>query len=459
MATIRKRGGKFIVIYRDDKLETKTQQKWETFDNYESANNRKIEVEYEMLHRKEQNELIEPKDMTVMELLRDYVEIYGQSKWALSTYSSTQSLIANYINPLIGDKKLSQITSKFVDQFYRDLQKLDYVVTGQHSRNLGRKIGPPMLFQIQKVLRSAFNRALRWEYIGKNPFEKAILPEYVTEEKAIWKSDDISKALELCDNIRLLLAINLAFACSMRAGEIVGLQWDHLNVSEQSILEGDSWLYIDQELMRVNVKALEALNQKDVLFVFPQLLPGSKTRLVLKTPKTRSSVRKVWIPKTVAELILRWKDEQETIKQEMGDFFVDYGLVLTQNNGRPLKNYRQLFENFKQKHNLPDVVFHSLRHSSTTYKLKLNNGDIKATQGDTGHAQPEMVTKVYAHILDEDRKVNAEKFEEAFYSPRDNQTDLASILNLFKKNPELASQLRAVLNDPVLAEHPEKSSC
>ena len=73
----------------------------------------------------------------------------------------------------------------------------------------------------------------------------------------------------------------------------------------------------------------------------------------------------------------------------------------------------------KRDAQLPDVVFHSLRHSSTTYKLKLNHGDIKATQGDTGHSQADMVTKVYAHILDEDRKVNAQKFESAFYANPD----------------------------------------
>ena len=39
---------------------------------------------------------------------------------------------------------------------------------------------------------------------------------------------------------------------------------------------------------------------------------------------------------------------------------------------------------------LPDVVFHSLRHTSVTYKLKLSGGDIKAIQGDSGHAQAEM---------------------------------------------------------------------
>lgn len=77
------------------------------------------------------------------------------------------------------------------------------------------------------------------------------------------------------------------------------------------------------------------------------------------------------------------------------------------------------FNRLKEDAKLPNVVFHSLRHSSTTYKLKLNHGDLKATQGDTGHAQVDMITRVYAHILDEDRKINAQKFEFAFYANPD----------------------------------------
>ena len=117
------------------------------------------------------------------------------------------------------------------------------------------------------------------------------------------------------------------------------------------------------------------------------------------------------------------------------------------------KNLRSL----KKKANLPNVVFHSLRHSSTTYKLKLNHGDLKATQGDTGHAQIDMITNIYAHILDEDRKVNAQKFETAFYGTRDlrdvkppdepkQQTvDLASLIEQLQKNPELANTLAALI--------------
>ncbi len=106
----------------------------------------------------------------------------------------------------------------------------------------------------------------------------------------------------------------------------------------------------------------------------------------------------------------------------------------------------------------PKVVFHSLRHSSTTYKLKLNHGDLKATQGDTGHAQIDMITSVYAHILDEDRKINAQKFESAFYAnpdlrgvqaPTEPQPtlDVQSIILQLQQSPELLSALTALISN------------
>lgn len=108
------------------------------------------------------------------------------------------------------------------------------------------------------------------------------------------------------------------------------------------------------------------------------------------------------------------------------------------------------------------MVFHSLRHSSTTYKLKLNNGDLKATQGDTGHAQVEMITRIYAHILDEDRKINAQKFETAFYAKPDlrkveeresqrkteekTAIDAADLLEQLKQSPELLAAIASLIN-------------
>jgi len=142
------------------------------------------------------------------------------------------------------------------------------------------------------------------------------------------------------------------------------------------------------------------------------------------------------------------------------DLYQDFNLVVTLPNGRPCENriIEKEFLLLKEKAKLPNVVFHSLRHSSTTYKLKLNHGDLKATQGDTGHSEIDMITKVYAHILDEDRKINAQKFESAFYANPDlrnikppqeetksPQIDLNSLIQQLQNSPELANTLASII--------------
>ena len=156
------------------------------------------------------------------------------------------------------------------------------------------------------------------------------------------------------------------------------------------------------------------------MFKFPPTLVSTHTALVLKTPKTKTSVRKVFLPKTVAEMLVQRKAQIEELKELLGDEFYDFNLVICSSNGKPIEGQviNRSFNRLIEKTGLPKVVFHSLRHSSITYKLKLNGGDMKSVQGDSGHAQVKMVADVYSHIIDDDRRVNASRLEEAFYSGR-----------------------------------------
>ena len=63
----------------------------------------------------------------------------------------------------------------------------------------------------------------------------------------------------------------------------------------------------------------------------------------------------------------------------LGNEYADYNLVIALANGRPCEErlIAEAFHKLRDKCGLPYVAFHSLRHSSTTYKLKLNKGDKK----------------------------------------------------------------------------------
>ncbi len=101
-----------------------------------------------------------------------------------------------------------------------------------------------------------------------------------------------------------------------------------------------------------------------------------------------------------------------------------------------------------EKHSLKPVVFHSLRHSTTSLKLKLSKGNIKAVQGDTGHAEAKMVTDTYAHGFDADRKLIAKEMDSGFFSKLDENTteptekiSVEMLEALIKEHPDLISEL------------------
>ena len=180
-------------------------------------------------------------------------------------------------------------------------------------------------------------------------------------------------------------------------------------------------IYVEKELQRISRESLTQLGDKGIMFKFPTMRGCNSTVLALKEPKTKTSVRKVFLPKAVAEMLVERKRTVDELKELLGNEYRDYNLVFASTQGTPTEAtfINRAFSKLIQDNNLPRVVFHSLRHTSTTYKLKLSGGDIKAVQGDTGHAQATMVTERYAHILDDDRRVNAARFQKEFYGGGD----------------------------------------
>ena len=365
--------------------------------------------------------------------------------------------VPHKIRPLIGDMKLEDVTPRIMDKYYRDLLSVK-AVSSKYVKARTEYLTPHTVREVHKTLRNAFNQAVKWELMTRNPVEHATLPKEEHKTRDIWTAEVLQKALEACDDDILRLAINLAFSCSLRMGELLGLTWDCIDISPTSIELGQASIFVEKELQRVNREAMADLDGKDIMFKFPPTFASTHTALVLKTPKTKTSVRKVFLPKTVAEMLVQRKADIEELKDLFGDEFVDFNLVFCSSNGKPIEGQviNRAFNKLIEEKGLPKVVFHSLRHSSITYKLKLNGGDMKSVQGDSGHAQVKMVADVYSHIIDDDRRLNAERMEAAFYSGRqatpepvqpaatESSADDKELLLKLLQNPEMAALLKSL---------------
>ena len=457
MASIVKRGKRYCVVYLYTNSKNERKQKWESYGTMEEAKKRKAEIDY----KKEMGSFVIPKCVTLDELLTEYTSLYGKNTWALSTYQTNNRLIENYVRPIIGGIKLSDINTRVIEKYYQTLLKTEAVpraAFGWKTIKTDEKVTPNTVREVHKLLRNCFAQAVKWELMEKNPCINATVPKRHKKERDIWDADTLFHAIDICEDERLKLAMNLAFACTLRIGELLGLTWDCVDISPKSIASGDSHIQVNKELQRINKTVFSELEGKDVVMEFPTLSRRQSTQLVLKKPKTISSVRRVFLPPTVAGMLADWKKKQDEAKAALGSEYSDYNLVFAGPFGMPTENttINSAFRKLITDNDLPPVVFHSIRHTSITYKLKLNGGDIKAVQGDSGHAQAKMVTDQYSHILDADRKTNASLFERAFYSgsspdsdtsPDNNTTGADLDVELLKKvleNPELAGLLKAL---------------
>ena len=416
MASIKERNGKYCVIYTYTDETGKKKQKWETYANKADAKKRRKEVEY----KEQMGQFVVPQCKYLKDLLSEYVGLYGKDKWSLSTYDRNNGLITNYINPMIGDTKIADINTRFLEKYYQQLLKTKAVPTKAPRKNKDAMVGLCTIRDIHKILRSCFEQAVKWELMDRNPAIHATVPKYKGNKREIWTAETLMYATEVCEDDDLKLAMNLAFSASLRIGELCALTWDCVDISPEAVQEGKCSIYVNKEFQRVSKEAISSLDGKDIIVIFPSEGKLCTTVRVLKTPKTESSVRKIYIPRSVAEMLQKTKAEQEEMKKVLGSEYHNYDLVMATTYGMPIGEgaIRKRFSKLIHDHNLPEVVFHSLRHTSVTYKLKLNGGDIKAVQGDSGHSQVNMVTDVYSHILDEDRKKNAALFEDAFYGKK-----------------------------------------
>lgn len=121
-----------------------------------------------------------------------------------------------------------------------------------------------------RTLKAAFNKAIKWELLNKNPFAKISLPKIETQIPVFITATELEKILELTSNYRLRILYKVAFYTGMRLGEIANLKWKSVNLMNKTIL-----VSIDEEYVTKNRKErmIPISNQ-----IYSELLALSKTK-------------------------------------------------------------------------------------------------------------------------------------------------------------------------------------
>ena len=249
------------------------------------------------------------------------------------------------------------------------------------------KLSAKTVIEHHRLISAVLEQATAEGLIPYNIASKATLPK--VEHKAVnyFQPEQISAirdALE-AEPVKWRTLTHLFLITGARRGEILGLKWSAVDYKNNRIHIENSILY-------------------------------SADRGVYEdTPKTENSVRWVSLPAETMQLLRKWQAVQVEEKKKFGDFYHDFGFVFCQDNGQPMHpdSVTGWMKAFSKRHGLPHINPHAFRHTMASM-LYYNKVDTISISKRLGHAQPSTTANIYAHVIEDADRHNADILADIF---------------------------------------------
>ena len=304
-------------------------------------------------------------NLMVQAFLERWLADYCQQHLKPSTFTSYEGMIKNHVLPSLGNTRLDKLQPIQLQQLYT--VKLE-------------TLSPRSVQYIHVILRSAFNRAIKWGVLVHNPTDRVDAPSAKKRKATIWTAEQAFQFLSHIREHRMYAAYRLAITTGMRRGEILGLRWEDV---------GEDALRVRQSLVEVSGE------------------------LIFSTPKTPSSIRTISLSEEDLASLRRQKVYQAEDKLSMGRHYQDSNLVFTTSPGTPFRprNFTRQFKEIVRQTDLPEIRLHDLRHTHATMLLEAGEHP-KVVQERLGHSQIAIVYDTYSHVLPSMQKEATRKIDE-----------------------------------------------
>lgn len=270
----------------------------------------------------------------------------------LSTYMNYRGHLERYILPFLGEKQLISLQTKDVEQFI------------DHLSSIG--LSGITIRCIFNILKSGLKKARLSSYIYENPCENVDLPK--SDRKKVTALDiETQKELENLALEQGCFPVILSLYTGMRIGEISGLKWSDVDLKNNT-------LKINRIIVRVPVPD-EHL----------------KTRVMLDSPKTKSSIRMIPIAPNLKRYLQMIKTKDSEFVIPCGNSFSEPRII----------NYH--FKKIVEQMGRKDIHFHMLRHTFATRCVE-KGVDIASLSMILGHSSTKMTLDTYTDSMWETRK-------------------------------------------------------
>ena len=131
--------------------------------------------------------------------------------------------------------------------------------------------------------------------------------------------------------------------------------------------------------------------------------------------KNESSVRLLYLPQSVIDMLVTYKQWQTEEIKRLNGYRADNGYVFATEKGEPLNpgTVASWLERVEKKNGLPHLHSHAFRHSLASTLLEHNVDPVTVSKM-LGHAQVSTTTDIYAHIIDAAKKRSVDILEDVY---------------------------------------------
>ncbi len=342
--------------------------------------------------RMEENRKQVEQDITLNEWFFQWEKTYRVGNVKESTLQNNHQHYMLHFSDTLGRMKL------------KNIKQIHIVNALNECHKEGNKYASLNLYN--QILISLFQTAIQNGLLENNPAKGALqVPKEKRKERRILTEQEEERFFHYIRNHsnykKYVPLFTVGFGTGMRIGEMLSLTWQDID--------------FDKNVIHVN---------KTLLYLYDYVNKTGKTKFIINSPKTETSIRDIPLLPTVKEAFLKQKAIQPNCEVKIngytnfvfttrkGNVMSDYSFRITL--ARIIRGLNQEEEKSARKEEREPVYFepfspHCMRHTFATRCYEKGVKE-KVVQKILGHRKLDMTLNVYTHvtndmILDDIRKL------------------------------------------------------
>ncbi len=315
--------------------------------------------------------------MTVKKLIKIWFDESVKNTVKAKTLERYEGVTSRYVIPHIGNMPVGEINAMVLQKLFNKL-----FASGGEG---GRPLSPRSVNMTRTIMSAIFKFAVASDYMAVNPIVNTKPIKQTKAEIKVFTVNDYEKLIITAKehSLNAYLLLRIAFSTGFRLGEIVGLEFEHVD-----------WM-------------------AKTLSVKQTVVSTNRGKLLQKNAKTSGSIRKILIDDSLIEdlheALMKHKEKKKLAKNL---FDQKHNFVISTDMGDCIDpshfSYR-IFKKLLQKAGLDNSFrVHDCRHTHATWLIE-KGVNIKAVSERLGHSSIKITMDTYSHVTTrmQEQAVNA----------------------------------------------------